>query len=63
MVLSNVWLLRMIYLRISFELIAHIPQESAVVITGIVRADQRAPGMPGGYEVGITGFEVVQAAS
>jgi len=47
----------------TFEQLAHIPQESAVVITGIVRADQRAPGLPGGYEVGITGLEVVQTAA
>jgi len=47
----------------TFEQIAHIPQESAVVITGIVRSDKRAPGVPGGFEVGITGFEVLQAAS
>jgi asparaginyl-tRNA synthetase len=46
-----------------FDLIVHIPQESAVVITGILRADKRAPGVPGGFEIGITGFEVVQAAS
>ncbi len=44
-----------------FDAMTHIPQESSVVITGVVRADPRAPGIPGGYEVGITGFEVVQA--
>jgi asparaginyl-tRNA synthetase len=47
----------------TFEQLAHIPQESAVAITGIVRADKRAPGVPGGYEVGITGLEIVQAAA
>ncbi len=47
----------------TFDQLAHIPQESALVITGIVRADKRAPGVPGGYEVGITGVEVVQAAA
>ena len=30
-------------------------------ITGTVRADERAPGIPGGYEVGVTGFEIMQA--
>jgi asparaginyl-tRNA synthetase len=44
-----------------FETIAHIPQESSVLVAGIVRADRRAPGLPGGFELGITGFEVVQA--
>ncbi|HOT92966.1 MAG TPA: asparagine--tRNA ligase [Anaerolineae bacterium] len=44
-----------------FDAMTRIPQESSVVITGVVRADPRAPGIPGGYEVGITGFEVVQA--
>jgi len=44
-----------------FETIAHIPQESSVLVTGTVRADDRAPGLPGGFEIGITGFEVVQA--
>ncbi|MBN1875972.1 MAG: asparagine--tRNA ligase [Anaerolineae bacterium] len=44
-----------------FEEIVRIPQESSVVITGVVRADERAPGNPGGYEIGITGFEIVQA--
>jgi len=44
-----------------FDVIAHVPQESSVRITGQVRADKRAPGLPGGFEVGITGFEVVQA--
>ncbi len=45
-----------------FEQLAHIPQESSVRVTGIVRADRRAPGIPGGYEIGVTGFEVIQAA-
>jgi len=44
-----------------FETIARIPQESSVLVTGTVRADGRAPGLPGGFELGITGFDVVQA--
>jgi asparaginyl-tRNA synthetase len=47
----------------SFEQISYIPQESAVLITGYVRADKRAPGIPGGYEIGIKTFEVVQKAA
>ncbi len=46
----------------TFEQLAHIPQESSVRVTGIVRADKRAPGIPGGYEIGVTDFEVIQAA-
>ena len=46
-----------------FETISHIPQESSVVITGRVRADKRAPGLPGGYEIGISAFSVIQAAN
>ena len=38
-------------------------QESSLRITGTVRADERAPGIPGGYEVGINSFEIVQATS
>jgi asparaginyl-tRNA synthetase len=46
-----------------FDQIARLPQESAVIITGPVREDKRAPGLPGGYEVGIRDLQVVQAAS
>jgi len=46
-----------------FEQIVRLTQESAVIITGKVRADQRSPGIPGGYEVGITDLEVVQVAA
>lgn len=45
-----------------FDRILHLPQESSVVITGTVRQDARAPGIPGGYEVGITDLKIVQAA-
>ncbi|MCC7009309.1 MAG: asparagine--tRNA ligase [Acidobacteria bacterium] len=37
----------------------HLPQESAIVVTGTVRADSRAPG---GFEIDADGFEVVHAA-
>jgi asparaginyl-tRNA synthetase len=46
-----------------FDQIARLPQESSVIVTGTVRADKRAPGLPGGYEIGITGLEVVQLAA
>ncbi len=45
-----------------FDRIRHIPQESSVVVTGAVRADKRAPGIPGGYEIGISDLQIVQAA-
>jgi asparaginyl-tRNA synthetase len=45
-----------------FDQIVHVPQESAVVLTGIIRADKRAPGVPGGFELGISTFEIVQVA-
>jgi len=37
----------------------HLGQESAVIVTGAVRADARAPG---GYELDVSGFEVVSQA-
>jgi asparaginyl-tRNA synthetase len=37
----------------------HLSQESAIVVHGTARADTRAPG---GYEIDVTGLEVVQAA-
>ncbi len=43
-----------------FDRLAHIAQETSVRITGRVRADERAPGLPGGYEVGITDVEILQ---
>jgi asparaginyl-tRNA synthetase len=46
-----------------FDQITHLAQESSVMITGPVRADQRAPGIPGGFEVGIKDLKVVQAAN
>src|SRR4051794_18889720 len=40
-----------------FEIVKHITRESSVRITGSVRADARAPG---GYEMQVTGAEVLQ---
>jgi len=45
-----------------FDQLTRIPQESSVIITGAVREDKRAPGIPGGYEVGVKQIEVVQEA-
>lgn len=46
-----------------FDELTRIPQESSVIITGEVRADQRAPGIPGGFEIGIGDVEILQRAS
>ena len=40
-----------------FERVKHLTQESAVIVTGKVRADKRAPG---GYELDVGNVEVVQ---
>jgi asparaginyl-tRNA synthetase len=40
-----------------FEAIKGLTQESSVIVTGTVRADQRAPG---GYELDVTDAQVVQ---
>ncbi len=39
--------------EIVFDQLVRLPQESSVVITGPVREDKRAPGIPGGYEIGV----------
>ncbi|UCG26036.1 MAG: asparagine--tRNA ligase, partial [Chloroflexota bacterium] len=46
----------------TFDLIKRLGQESSLAITGTVRADDRAPGIPGGFEVGIQAIEVIQEA-
>jgi asparaginyl-tRNA synthetase len=43
-----------------FELVKRLGQESSLIVTGTVRADERAPGVPGGYEVNVTAVEVLQ---
>jgi len=43
-----------------FEIAKGLTQESSVVITGSVRADERAPGFPGGFEIGISKLELIQ---
>ena len=45
-----------------FAIARALSQESSVIITGTVRADQRAPGLPGGYEIGIQRLELLQQA-
>ncbi len=45
-----------------FEAARELTQESSLVISGLVRRDRRAPGVPGGYELGVTGIQVIQVA-
>jgi asparaginyl-tRNA synthetase len=42
----------------SFAALRGLTQESSVIVTGQVRSEPRAPG---GYEIGITGVEIVQS--
>ncbi len=46
-----------------FEKISHLHQESSVIVTGTVKADKRAPGIPGGYELSVRQLEIVQPAA
>ena len=41
-----------------FEAIGSAGQESSLILTGVVKADERAPG---GFEIGVTGGEVLQS--
>jgi asparaginyl-tRNA synthetase len=43
-----------------FEELKRLGQESSLIVTGVVRADERAPGVPGGYEVTVSGVDIVQ---
>jgi asparaginyl-tRNA synthetase len=43
-----------------FEAARELSQESSVIITGTIRADERAPGIPGGFELGVSNLENIQ---
>jgi asparaginyl-tRNA synthetase len=45
-----------------FEAAAGLTQESSITITGAVREDARAPGLPSGYEIGVSDLRVHQVA-
>ena len=47
----------------AFDLARKLTQESSLRVTGTVKADARAPGIPGGYELDVTDLEVVQIAA
>ena len=46
----------------AFDLARKLTQESSLRVTGTVKADARAPGVPGGYELDVTDLAVVQIA-
>ena len=45
-----------------FDVAGKLTQESSLIVTGEVRADERAPGIPGGFEIGIKSLTLVQMA-
>jgi asparaginyl-tRNA synthetase len=46
----------------AFDAAQQLAQESSLVVHGTVRQDDRAPGLPGGYELGVANLEVLQFA-
>jgi asparaginyl-tRNA synthetase len=46
-----------------FEDARSLTQESSLRVTGTVRRDSRAPGIPGGYEIGVSDIQVLQVAN
>jgi asparaginyl-tRNA synthetase len=43
-----------------FEAARQLTQESSLIVTGTVRADERAPGIPGGIELDVSDIESIQ---
>ncbi|MBE2201507.1 MAG: asparagine--tRNA ligase [Anaerolinea sp.] len=43
-----------------FETLKRLGQESSLIVTGVVRSNERAPGIPGGYEIAIEAVDVLQ---
>jgi asparaginyl-tRNA synthetase len=46
-----------------FETAKAVTQESSLVVSGVVRKDERAPGIPGGYELSVRDIQIVQVAA
>ena len=46
----------------TFEAARRITQESSLIVTGTVRQDARAPGVPGGYEIAVRDLQIVHLA-
>ncbi len=45
-----------------FQRVKSLTTESSIVLTGVIKADERAPGVPGGYEMELQDIEIVQIA-
>jgi len=45
-----------------FNQVIRLPQESSIELTGVVREDKRAPGIPGGYEIAVKELRIIQTA-
>ncbi len=45
-----------------FALVRGLTTESSVILTGLIKADERAPGVPRGYEMDLQDIEIVQIA-
>ncbi|GIV76243.1 asparagine--tRNA ligase [Litorilinea aerophila] len=46
----------------AFQAARQLTQESSLIVTGVVKAEPRAPGIPGGYEVDVQDLQVIQIA-
>jgi asparaginyl-tRNA synthetase len=46
-----------------FEALKRLGQESSLIVTGTVRENERAPGIPGGYEIGVETAVVLQGVN
>ncbi|WP_376791656.1 asparagine--tRNA ligase [Thermoflexus sp.] len=46
----------------TFEAARRVTQESSLIVTGTVRQDARAPGVPGGYEIGVREIRILHLA-
>jgi asparaginyl-tRNA synthetase len=45
-----------------FEEVRGLTQESSLIVSGVVKAEERAPGIPGGYEIDVRDVQTVQMA-
>ncbi len=45
-----------------FQAAKELTRESSLRVTGVVKADERAPGFPGGYEIDVRSLEPIQVA-
>jgi asparaginyl-tRNA synthetase len=47
----------------TFEAAKRVSLESSLIVSGTLRADSRAPGIPGGYELDVQALQVIQEAA